>query len=198
MRVSLLTASLLASAIVSMTGLASSPASAHQARVTCLCDCPDDHKIQRHTEARPVMPAPRRMARRIIHRVPRGHGETYYSYASAAPVIRREWHGEWRQAPNDAFIPGPAPVMAYYPPPPAYYDPQGLQIDGRGWAGGVGGEEGGGGGGDYGQVHLSNGGSAENGPTYNDYNQSFQFNPSQAGPFQNRLMGGIAPAPAAK
>ena len=85
--------------------------------------------------------------------------------------------------------------MAYYPPPPAY-DPQGLQIDGRGWTGGVGGEGGGGGGGggDYGQVHLSNGGSAENGPTYNDYNQSFQFNPSQPAPFQNRLMGGIAPA----
>ena len=196
MRVRLLTASLLlTSAIIS--GLASSPASAHQTRVTCLCDCPDDHKVQRHTEARPVMPAPRRMARRTVHRVLRGEG--YYSYASAAPVIRREWHGEWRQAPNDAFIPGPGP-MAYYPPPPAY-DPQGLQIDGRGWTGGVGGEEGGGGGGgggDFGQVHLSNGGSAENGPTYNSYNQSFQFNPSQAGPFQPRLMGGIAPAPAAK
>ncbi len=59
-------------------------------------------------------------------------------------------------------------------------------------------EGGGGGGGLGGTVILANGGSAENGPTYNDYNQSFQQNPSQPGPFQNRLMGGLAPATTSK
>ena len=202
MRVRLLTAGfLLTSAIVSMTSLATLPASAHQARVTCLCDCPDDHKAKPHAAARPVMPAPRRAARRAAVRhyaqaAPRGgYSEGgYYSYSSASPVIQREWHGAWRQAPNDAYIPGPGPMAYYGPPPP----PQGLRIDDRGWSGGVGGGEGGGGGGGgdggFGQVHFGNGGSVENGPTYNSYNQSFQYNPSQAGAFQPRLMGGLAPA----
>jgi len=47
-------------------------------------------------------------------------------------------------------------------------------------------------------VHFGTGGSVENGPTYNSYNQSFQYNPSQPGPFQNRLMGGFAPPPSKK
>jgi hypothetical protein len=193
MRVRLLTAGLLlTSAIVSMTSLTALPASAHQARVTCLCDCPDDHKVQHHAESRPVMPAPRRVARRAV----RHYAGSYYSYSYASPVVQREWHGAWRAAPNDAYIPGPRP-MAYYARP----EPQGLQIDERGWSGGVGGGDGGGGGGgggDYGQVHLATGGSAENGPTYNSYNQSFQSNSSQAGPFQPRLMGGIAPVTPSK
>jgi hypothetical protein len=197
MRVRLLTAGfLLTSAIVSITNLATLPASAHEARVTCLCDCPDDHKVKHHVEMRPVMP-PRRMARRAVRRYAQGGYEAgYYSYGSAAPVFQREWHGAWRAAPNDAMIPGPGP-MAYYAPPP---QPTGLQIDDRGWTGGVGeeGGGGGGGGGDYGQVHLNTGGSAENGPTYNDYSQSFQSNPSQPGPFQPRLMGGRAPATTSK
>jgi hypothetical protein len=199
MRVQLLTAGLLLTSAIISTSLATLPASAHQARVTCLCDCPDDHKVQRHSDARPVMPAPRKAVRRMVRRPMHRYAEGgYYSYSSAAPIIQREWHGEWRQAPNDAYIPGPRP-MAYYAPPPPY---QGLQIDNRGWTGGVGGGEGGGGGGGgdggFGQVHFGNGGSVENGPTYNSYNQSFPFNPSQAGPFQPRLMGGIAPAAPAK
>jgi hypothetical protein len=191
MRVQFLTAGLLlTSAIISTTSLAILPASANQARVTCLCDCPDDHKVKSHAQARPVMPQ-RRAARRPVRHYA---GGGYYSYAAAAPVIQREWQGEWRQAPNDAFIPAPGPVA--YGPPPGYGEPD-MRVDDRGWTGGVGASpEGGGGGGfmdGFGQVHFANGGSAENGPSYNSYNDSFQSNPSQPGPFQPRLMGGLAP-----
>ena len=109
-------------------------------------------------------------------------------------------------APLPQPMAGPccAPVMygppVAYGPPPGYYNPAqdpSAYIDDKGWTGGVGYNPeggGGGGGGDYGQVHFANGGSAQNGPTYNDYNQSFQSNPSVPGAFQNRLMGGLAPA----
>jgi hypothetical protein len=190
MRVTALTAGLvLTSAIVS--SLAIQPAMARQTQVTCPCDRPDDHKVRHHAAMRPVTVAPRR----VVHRTAQAG---YYSYRSAAPIAR-EWHGAWRVAPNDAYLPGPS--MAYYGPPPVYRDAS-IQIDPRAFTGGVGNEGGGGGGGggggDIGQIHFANGGSVENGPTYNDYNQSFQFNPSQAGPFQNRLMGGFAPSAAAK
>lgn len=141
---------------------------------------------------------------------------SFYQYAAEYPVTQYGWHGRWRQAPNDGYI-GPAdPIMVQgpvmgpamadgYGPPPGYYDggygPEPVDLDRGGWSGGVGyGADGGGGGGGftdgYGQVHFSDGGSAQNGPTYNDYGQSFQFNPSTgvAGPFQARLMGGFAPA----
>lgn len=79
-----------------------------------------------------------------------------------------------------------------YGPPPGVYEMEGLRIDDAGWTGGVGyGSDGGGGG--YGQAYFANGGGLQNGPTYNSYGQSFQYNPSQAGPFQPRLMGGFAP-----
>jgi len=204
MRVSALTAGiLLTTAIVSVFSI--QPAMAHQARVTCLCDCPDDHKVKTQAAVRPVAPPRRRMVRRAVRRYA-GGGNYNYRMAGmiqAEPMIQREWHSEWRAAPNDAFIPGPAPMpMAYGPPPPPPMI-EGMRIDDRGWTGGVGegGGGGGGGGGDgggYGQVHFGNGGSVENGPTYNSYNQSFQYNPSQAGPFQNRLMGGFAPATPSK
>ena len=189
MRVTALTASLLlGTAFVSTTGLMMTPAEANTAKVTCLCDCPADHKAQpRHAEARPALP--RRVARRIVRRYAEAG---YYSYRAAAPIYQRPWHGQWRVAPNDAYIPGPAPV-AYYGPP-AYDEPQGLAIDQRGWSGGVGNDEGGGGGGGYGQVLLTSGANSQNGPSYNSYGESFQSNPSQAAPFQNRLMGGLAPA----
>jgi hypothetical protein len=127
-------------------------------------------------------------------------------------MVRQGGHGAWRVVPNDGQVPflgpviqaGPccAPVMygppVAYGPPPGYYGPAddpSTHVDDKGWTGGVGynPEGGGGGGGDYGQVHFANGGSAQNGPTYNDYNQSFQDNPSVPGAFQNRLMGGLAP-----
>jgi hypothetical protein len=85
----------------------------------------------------------------------------------------------------------------YGPPMEEGYDETaGLQIDRGGWSGGVGGDPeggGGGGGGGFGQIHFGQGGNQENGPTYNSYNQSFQYNPSQAAPFRPRLMGGFAP-----
>lgn len=201
MRVSALTAGLFLTTVI-VTGLAGVPAQAYQAKVTCLCDCPDDHKVKSSHVVRP-MPARRAAVRRVVRRFARGG---YYSYGGAAvagPMYAREWHGAWRVAPNDAVLPGPMPgpaPMAYYPPPPMP-GPYGedMRVDDRGFTGGVGyGAEGGGGGGGgfmdgYGQIHFANGGSVENGPTYNSYGQSFQFNPSQAGPFQPRLMGGFAP-----
>jgi hypothetical protein len=155
------------------------------AKVSCLCDCPNNVKARPHHAMRP---AP--------HRIARASG---YDYAAAAPVNEYGWHSGWRRVPNDAvidlppdgYIPSPQP----YGPPPGY-DDAGVQLDNGGWSGGVGygGEGGGGGGGgDFGQVHFGNGGSVENGPTYNSYNQSFQYNPSQPGAFQPRLMGGFAP-----
>jgi hypothetical protein len=156
-------------AAVSVPIVAPAPA----AKVSCPCDCP---------AARPKHAA-RPVSRRVARRRPRG---TYYNYASAAPIGRQEWHGPWRQVPNE--------------PQGGNSDPA-LRVDTYGWNGGVGsGADGGGGGAGfvdgYGQVHFASGGGVQNGPTYNGYNQSFQYNPSVAGPFQPRLMGGIAPPPA--
>jgi hypothetical protein len=152
-------------------------------KVTCPCNCPKDQAVSQHAQARP---APRRMAYRAFHRYA---DSGYYNYGAAAPVIAHEWHGRWRVAPNGAIIPGPVPPYGSYQ--------EGVSVDDRGWTGGVGtAPDGSGGGGfvdGYGQAHFANGGSVENGPSYNSYGQSFQFNPSQAGSFQPRLMGGFAP-----
>jgi hypothetical protein len=139
-----------------------------QAKADCPRNCPPARKLRRNAD----LPSPHR------HRQVRSG---YYRYAAAAPW---RWHEHWRAAPNDGFIPG-APG----------YEAEGLSIEDRGWTGGVGTAADGGGGftDGYGQVHFANGGNAENGPSYNSYGQSFQYNPSQAGPFQPRLMGGFAP-----
>ena len=146
---------------------------AAQTKPDCPCNCPRDRPRDRK--------ANRNEAARPVPRYARGDD---YRYGSAAPF---DWHGPWRVAPNGAFIPGPM----------AIYEMDGLRIEDRGWTGGVGyAPDGGGGGGfvdGYGQVHFANGGGVENGPTYNSYGQSFPYNPSQAGPFQPRLMGGFAP-----
>ena len=136
-------------------------------------DCPCPQKARRDARAH-----------RVLHRYARSG---YYHYAAAAPVRWHGWHGQGRAAPHDASIPGPMAAPGY--------EVEGLRIEDRGWTGGVGSAPDGGGGfvDGYGQVHFANGGGAENGPTYNSYGQSFQFNPSQAGPFQPRLMGGFAP-----
>ena len=81
---------------------------------------------------------------------------------------------------------------AYGPPPDDFDEMAGLQVDRGGWSGGVGGDPAGGGGG-FGQLHFGQSGNQENGPTYNKYNQSFQYNPSEAAPFRPRLVGGFAP-----
>ena len=148
-----------------------------KAKVTCPCDCPKDQAVRQHAQARL---APRRMAHGAFRRyADRG----YYSYGAAAPVVRHDWHGQWRVVPNDTAI------VPHYG-----YSQEGVPVDDRGWTGGVGTAADGSGGfvDGYGQVHFANGG--ENGPSYNSYGQSFQFNPSQAGPFQPRLMGGFAPS----
>jgi len=150
-----------------------------QAKVTCPCNCPKDHAPGHHAQARRVA---RHFFRHYAH-------SGYYRYGAAAPVTQHDWHGQWRAAPNDAFIPEPVPGPQAYGPPRYGYSQQDLQVDSRGWTGGVG--DGGFVDG-YGQVHFANGG-LENGPTYNSYGQSFQYNPSQAGPFQPRSMGGYAP-----
>ena len=162
---------------------------------------------------RAIRPAP---VRRVARHRPHHYAERrdYYSYRETA---REEEHGAWHQAPNDAMISGP---QAYGPPPPPAYgasggtyaegyaqdyqsyqgggycdcaaEQSGLQIDRYGWTGGVGYA----GGSEvfvdgYGMVHYGSGRSL-NGPTYNSYGQSFQFNPSRAAPFQPRVMGGVA------
>lgn len=144
------------------------PAPKAEAKVACPCDCP---KAQPAKQARAPVTKRRR------------YTGAYYHYAAAAPF-------HWYERHQESY--GPA---TYYGPPAASAYEQGLHIDNNGWSGGVGtAPEGGGGGGfvdGYGQVHFPT--DVGNGPTYNSYNQSFQFNPSQPGPFQNRLMGGFAP-----
>ncbi|HUE64615.1 MAG TPA: hypothetical protein VMO78_09600 [Rhizomicrobium sp.] len=172
MRVPVLIAGL-GAAVIFAIALTAQPANAGSAKKTCPCNCPDDHKVrQRHAENRP-----------LPHRLMRHYAQgARYSYRGAAPFHPREWHGPWRMVPNDAYLPATRRNL----------EPAGLVIDQGGWSGGVGyGEEGGSGGG-YGQVLLANGNS-QNGPTYNSFGQSFQQNPSMPHPFQNRLMGGLAP-----
>jgi hypothetical protein len=185
MRVPALTVGLvLGAGFISTIGPMITPANA---KAACPCHCPDDHRARpRHAEA--PHPAP-------SHRLIRRYAETgYYNYRAAAPIYRRAWHGAWRVAPNDAYLPGPAPMATAYYPPPGYVEPQGLVIDPRGWNGGVGNDGEGGGGGGYGQVLLTQGANSQNGPSYNSYGESFQENPSTPRPFQSRLMGGVAPA----
>ena len=99
---------------------------------------------------------------------PRHYAGGHYSYRNAMPV-------HWRVS---------RPVA------PGQGDPEGLVIDQAGWSGGVGyGVDGGGG---YGQLLLVNG-AGQNGPTYNSLGESVQRNPSIPHPFQNRVMGGVAP-----
>jgi len=196
MRVPVFTAGiLLTTALVSITALTTAtPARADGNGGICVCD-----------EKAKAQPAKRSTARKVVRRVAArpARQDSYYDYGSAGRW-QSEWHGEWRVAPNM----GPAAYAgggyyqegaAYGPPPGEFgggYDEMAdLQIDRGGWSGGVGGdpEGGGGGGGGFGQLHFGLGGNQENGPTYNNYNQSFQYNPSQAAPFRPRLMGGFAP-----
>ncbi len=144
-------------------------------------------KTNNQTAAKPDCPCNCPKAVKRQARVTKRHhyAGAYYHYAAAAP-----FHPAWHQWPRESY-PGP---MFYAPQPSAYE--QGLQIENGGWSGGVGyAPEGGGSGGfvdGYGQIHFPT--DVGNGPTYNSYNQSFQFNPSQPGPFQPRLMGGFAPS----
>ena len=138
--------------------------------------------VRHHANRHGVHRAAHHMSRHAHHYARRD----YYSYREAEAVRSDEWHGRWHAAPNDAMFP---------PPPPGYPAPgcdcgEGLHVDQGGWTGGVGyaaAQEGGFMDG-YGVMHY---GSTGNGPTYNSYNQSFQFNPSMPRPFAPR--GGFAP-----
>lgn len=197
MRVSVATAGfLLTSALVSISVLAAiRPAQAHTSKVTCICE--DDQKAKAVPARRSAV---RKAVRPVASRPATRQSGGYYDYGSASPY-RSELQGEWRAAPTmgSAYSPPPGAYeqgAEYGSPPEGNYDETaGLQVDRGGWSGGVGGdpEGGGGGGGGFGQLHFGLGGNQENGPTYNNYNQSFQYNPSQAAPFRPRLMGGFAP-----
>ena len=131
---------------------------------TAKITCPCECPQNRKAKPRHAEIKPRQPARH--------YAGSPYRYRDAMPVHWRDV--TWQMVPGSA-------------------EPQGLVIDQAGWSGGVGyGAEGEGGGG-YGQVLLVNG-AGQNGPTYNSLGESFQSNPSTAHPFQNRLMGGIAPA----
>jgi hypothetical protein len=183
------------------------------------CDCPTakarPHQMVTSLPAHPVAPVVHHVVRRMAR--PRMAGN-YYNYAAAGAVRQGYGHGEWRVAPNDGQVPqlgpmiqampgpmaaaGPCCMPMTYAPQPAYYGPPQdpfTHVDDKAWTGGVGynADNGGGGGGGFmdgfGQVHFANGGGTQNGPTYNDYNESFQHNPSVPGPFVPQRMG--APAP---
>ena len=167
---------------------ASSPASAGEETGPCTCAKPA-------IQARPHTRAAVR-GQRARHPRGQAYAESFYNYWAAAPVSMVGWHGEWRQAPDDWVAPadyaagdssgGYAAGGSYGPPP--YGEEAGLRIDRGGWSGGVGNfDGGGGGGGGMGQAIIAQGGGGLNGPTYNDYNQSFQYNPSHAGPWLNRV-----------
>jgi hypothetical protein len=131
--------------------------------------------------AKPVHHARAAAVRRHAHRRTHHHyaKHNYYNYREAE-AGREDWRNQWQAAPQ-GFIPPPCNC-------------EGLRIDQSGFTGGVGymaAQEGGFMDG-YGVMHY---GGIGNGPTYNSYAQSFQFNPSRPGPFQPRMMGGAAPAP---
>lgn len=132
-------------------------------------------------------PHPRSVAHHHVHRHARHYARhNYYSYREAEAVRYDDWHGRWHPAPNDAMMPPPPPG---YPAPGCNCD-EGLHVDQGGWTGGVGyaaAQEGGFVDG-YGMMHY---GAIGNGPTYNSYGQSFQFNPSMPRPFAPQ--GGFAP-----
>lgn len=191
--VRMVTVGLMATAAMFFAIPASNPAQADAAGTHCTCV---------PAKARPVVY--HRAIRRAAHRrTGQAYAEGFYDYWSAAPVRTAGWHGEWRQAPNDWIAPaayaggyeegayqdggayGPPP--GYYGPPPGYGEEPGLHIDRGGWSGGVGNfDAGGGGGGGMGQAIIAQGGGGLNGPTYNDTNQSFQYNPAQAAMSQAR------------
>lgn len=179
MRVTLFTASLLLTTAMSAASLG-------MMTVPARADAAPASEFRRQQAA----PAAKRVPARVVRRS--AVEGSYYDYGSARAVSQHGWHGEWRVARNEGYAYG-QPPEAYYGPPPGYYE-EGLRVDENGWSGGVGAfADGGDGGGGFGQLHFGNGGSVENGPTYNSYNQSFQYNPSVAGPFRPRLMGGFAP-----
>jgi hypothetical protein len=146
-------------------------------RVVCT-PAPAAKPAPRHARAKAVRTRAARAHRhghRHAHRYAR---HDYYSYREAEAVgsdFHHEWHGRWHAAPNDA---------------PICNCGEGVHIDQGGWTSGVGyaaAQQGGFMDG-YGVMHY---GGMGNGPTYNSYGQSFQYNPSMPRPFAPR--GGFGP-----
>lgn len=189
---------LLAVAGITVATEAGSKTDTGMCRVVCTPE--PGAKSVNHARARPVAVRHRESHHARHHASHHAHHyarHDFYSYREAEAVgsNRDEWHGRWRAAPDDAMIPGPPPA-GYYPPPgypagaPYCNCGEGLHVDQGGWTGGVGyaaAQEGGFMDG-YGVMHF---GGGNNGPTYNSYGQSFQYNPSMPRPFAPR--GGFAP-----
>ena len=143
------------------------------------CDCPP--KVVHHAAA--ARPAPARAVRRNADA--EAYAQSFYDYNSASAVsevIARRLENSlppeqyqqqsWQEAPNDARI-----RFQAYDPRMAAAQGQPIALnDNEQWDGGVGytmGARPGEGGGYGGQLHLYDGGVGDNGPTYNNYNNSF-------------------------
>jgi hypothetical protein len=139
-------------------------------------------KAQAKAQAKPARKAASRRA--AIRHGRRAH---FYDYAAAQPVYPGGWREAW------IAYHGMRDVHYAPPPPPAYYDEPGLEIDRQGWSGGVGYGTSGDFVDGYGRMHYG-WNNRMNGPTYNSFDQSFQHNPSMARPFQPRRMGHPIPS----
>ena len=154
------------------------------------CDCPP--KVVHHAAARP---APARAVRRNADA--EAYAQSFYDYNSASvvsEVIARRLESSlppeqpWKVAPDDARI-------RFQPTDVGMAPPEGQPIalnDNDQWNGGVGytmGAHPGDGGGYGGQVHLYTGAVGQNGPTYNDYNNSFSTGGFAQGPHGTETSG---------
>ena len=208
MRVGTFTAGLLAGAVVCLTGLAA-PAQTNSGKVSIPMTVKAQNKTApaasktvaaKPSHAKPPRPtAKMRAAKRLASRKAAArraalrHRANFYDYAAAQPVRSGGWREEWlahRGMRHAHYAPPPPPQ---YGPPPVAYDPPGIEIDRGGWTGGVGYGTSGDFVDGYGMLHYG-WNNRQNGPTYNSYGQSFQHNPSVAGPFQPRRMGQPIPA----
>lgn len=164
---------------------------------TATCDCPP--KVVHHAAARP---APARTVRRNADA--EAYAQSFYDYNSASVVseiVARRLESSlppeqpWQEAPNDAKIRFHAYDTGMAAP---QRQPVALN-DNEQFEGGVGytmGARPGDGGGYGGQVHLYTGGVGDNGPTYNNYPNSFStggFAEGSHGTQVSPIFSGMAP-----
>jgi hypothetical protein len=151
------------------------------------CGCRDRVRAALSRQTPVVTPAPQ--PRRVAPVQAQASAQAGYDYASARAVDMYPYRQRWEVAPQ-GYVP-PAP-MAYAPPMPygpqggmatyanpaypdgwAYnYQPQGIEIDQGGWYGGVGYNSGGDGGGGGMTLTMAQP-DASNGPSYNNFNNSY-------------------------
>src|SRR5438067_11307220 len=109
MRVSVLT-TVLAGALATtiITGAAAAPAPTKGGLCKVVC-APAPPQAKPQAKFVPPPPKPVRRVVRARHRARHyAASSDYYSYREAE-TVRDDWHGSWREAPNDAMIPGPPP-----------------------------------------------------------------------------------------